>query len=177
MRSSAVCGCDAEPGCLGERRRWTSGGEEDTRSIWDKNWKKHRLGRCHGGLSQPKQEGLRQLSAEEEQHVRRDASLFVCVCLCASCLQERGNLHRQWIDWRSSRSMLPFGTWDCVVLCCVVLCCVVLCCVVRMSSVPLNRGVGWRGVGDEELKGSTETLKLPLELDFPCWTETKSAHQ
>lgn len=118
MRSSAVCGCDAEPGCLEERRRWTSGGEEDTRSIWDKNWNKHRLGRCHGGLSQPKQEGLRQLSAEEEQHVRRDASLSVCVCLCASCLQERGNLHRQWID---QGKQINVALWH-FVLCCVVLC-------------------------------------------------------
>lgn len=117
MRSSAVCGCDAEPGCLEERRRWTSGGEEDTRSIWDKNWNKHRLGRCHGGLSQPKQEGLRQLSAEEEQHVRRDASLSVCVCLCASCLQERGNCTGSGLI-EESKSMSPFGTWDCVVLCC-----------------------------------------------------------
>lgn len=149
MRSSALCGSDVEPGCLEERQRWTFGGEKGHASSSSVINLKHRRSCCHGGLLQPEQEGLRQLSSEEEQHVRWDPSLFVC--LCVQVLDEK-------------RKLAQSGALDQGLQISLALWYLRMCCLECVWTKCFRISEGERSERYREgLKGSAETLVLNLE--------------
>lgn len=159
MRSGALCCFDVESSCLEEKQRWTSGVVKDIQGIWDK----HTPGRCHGGLPQPAQEGLHQLSSEEEQHVRwYPCCRSVCECVCVrlwlekkTCKCRDAQIVDQVDQFRPSALEIVFALCVCV-----------------SSVCPC-----W-SVGERKLKANTGTLMFPKKpRELPRWTESTSVHQ
>lgn len=140
MRSSAAWGSDVEPGCLEQRQRWTFEGEEayGASGINLKQTQTRPL--PWGALSASTERAPSVLSGRRAACKTR--CFIVVVCLCVQVLDEKGTTCKGVKD---SRSILPFGTWDCLVFMCFCI------------------SEGGRGVKDKGLKGSIETLMLPLE--------------